>query len=107
VTRIRFDALDSRVLPEMSAKVSFLSQALTAEQQKPLIAVHSDALAMRDGRTVLFVVRDGKVFEVNVAPGLKVGELTATEGEVKTGENVVLKPAPDLSAGAQIKTRAN
>jgi multidrug efflux pump subunit AcrA (membrane-fusion protein) len=55
VTRIRFDALDSRVLPEMSAKVSFLSQALTAEQQKPLIAVHPDALAPRDG-TVVFVV---------------------------------------------------
>jgi RND family efflux transporter MFP subunit len=107
VTRIRFDALDSRVLPEMSAKVSFLSQALTAEQQKPLIAVHPDALAPRDGRTVVFVVRDGKVFEVNVAPGLKVGELTAIAGEVKSGENVVLKPAPDLSAGAQIKARGN
>jgi len=107
VTRIRFDALDSRVLPEMRAKVSFLSQALTAEQQKPLIAVHPDALASRDGRTVVFVVRDGKVFEVSVAPGLKVGELTAIAGEVKGGENVVLKPAPDLSAGAQMKTSAN
>src|SRR6202171_5210926 len=38
--KVRFEAIDSRVLPEMSAKVSFLSQPVTAEQQKPLTAAH-------------------------------------------------------------------
>ena len=103
MTKVRFDVIDSRVLPEMSAKVSFLSQAVTPDQQKPLIAVHPDALAPRDGKTVVFVLRDGKAAEVAVTPGRKIGELTAITGEVKTGEKAVLKPAPDLSAGAQVK----
>jgi HlyD family secretion protein len=106
MTKVRFDAIDSRVLPEMGAKVSFLSQALTAEQATPVTAVHPDALSPRDGKTVVFVVRDGKAAEVNVTPGLKVGELTAITGEVKTGEQVVLRPASDLNAGARIKTAA-
>jgi HlyD family secretion protein len=106
MTKVRFDAIDARVLPEMSAKVSFLSQAVTAEQQKPLTAVHPDALAPRDGKTVVFVVRDGKAVSVPVTTGAKVGELTAIAGEVKTGEKAVLKPAPDLVAGAQVKAAA-
>jgi HlyD family secretion protein len=103
MTKVRFDAIDSRVLPEMSAKVSFLSQPVTAEQQKPLTAVHPDALAPRDGKTVVFIVRDGKTAEVAVTPGRKIGELTAITGEVKTGEKAVLKPGLELMAGAQVK----
>ena len=33
-------------------------------------------------------------------------ELAAITGEVKTGEKAVLKPAPDLSAGALVKAAA-
>jgi hypothetical protein len=35
MTKIRFEKLDPRILPEMSAKVSFLSQAATDADQKP------------------------------------------------------------------------
>jgi RND family efflux transporter MFP subunit len=106
MTKVRFEAIDPRVLPEMSAKVSFLSQPVTAEQQKPLTAVHPDALAPRDGKTVVFVVRDGKTAEVAVTPGRKIGDLTAITGEVKTGEKAVLKPGLELIAGVQVKAAA-
>lgn len=103
MTKVRFDVIDSRVLPEMSAKVSFLSQPVTAEQQKPLTAVHPDALVARDGKTAVFVVRDGKAVMVPVTPGTKIGELTAISGSVKTGDKAIVKPAPDLADGAQVK----
>ena len=106
MTKVRFETIDPRVLPEMSAKVSFLSQPVTAEQQKPLTAVHADALAQRDGKTVVFVVREDKATEVAVTPGKKIGELTAISGEVKTGEKAVLKPSPELAAGAPVKVAA-
>jgi len=106
MTKVRFDAIDPRVLPEMSAKVSFLSQPITAEQQKPLTAVSPDALVQRDGRTIVLVVRDGKAVEVPVTPGSRIAELTAITGEVKTGEKAVLKPGPDLKSGALVKLAA-
>ena len=103
MTKVKFDEIDPRILPEMSAKVAFLSQDVTPEQQKPLVAVNSDALAQRDGRTVVFVVRDGKAAAVPVTPGQKIGDLTAITGEVRSGERVVSKPAAGLLSGALVK----
>jgi multidrug efflux pump subunit AcrA (membrane-fusion protein) len=103
MTKVRFDAIDPRILPDMSAKVSFLSQEVTAEQQKPLVAVPADALATRDGGSALFAIRDGKAVAVRVVPGVRVGDLVAITGDVKSGEKVVLKPAADLKPGALVK----
>jgi RND family efflux transporter MFP subunit len=103
MTKVRFDAIDPRVLPEMSAKVSFLSQEVTPEQQQPLLAVPADALAGRDGRTVVFVVRDDRAAEVPVTPGAKLGDLVAITGAVKSGDKVVLKPGTALASGAPVK----
>jgi RND family efflux transporter MFP subunit len=106
MTKVRFDAIDPRILPEMSAKVSFLSQEVTADQQKPLLAVNPDALSQRDGRTVVFVVREGHAVAVPVTPGVKVGDATSVTGDVKSGDKVVAKPAPSLQSGALVKTAA-
>jgi len=104
MTKVRFDAIDPRVLPEMSAKVSFLSREVTPDEQKPRVAVNGDALAARDGKTVVFVVRNDRAVAVPVTPGIKVAELTAIEGGVKTGEKAVLKPGADLAPDALVKT---
>ncbi len=106
MTKVKFDAIDPRVLPEMSAKVSFLTQDVTPEQQKPLVAVSSDAFAQRDGRTVVFSVKDGKANAVPVTPGIKVGDLTAITGDVKSGDKVVLKPDASLASGVSVKVAA-
>ncbi len=106
MTKVRFDVIDPRVLPEMSAKVAFLSQEVTAEDQRPLLAVNPDALAARDGKAVVFAVRDGKAVLVPVTAGIKVGDVTAIAGGVTSGEKVVLKPAPDLGSGALVKVAA-
>jgi len=103
MTKVQFDALDPRVLPEMSAKVAFLSQEISPEQQKPLVAVSADALAQRDGRTVIFVVRGDSVAAVPVVPGAKLGELTAIAGDARSGDRAVLRPAPDLADGALVR----
>lgn len=103
MTKVKFDTIDPRILPEMSAKVSFLSQDVTPEQQQPLTAVNGDALTQRDGRIVVFVVRDGKAVAVPVTPGIKIGELTAITGAVKTGEKAVAKPPETLISDALVK----
>jgi RND family efflux transporter MFP subunit len=103
MTKVRFDAIDPRILPEMSAKVSFLSQEVTPEQQKPLLAVNPDALATSGDRAVVYAVRDGKAIAVPVTRGEKLGDLVAISGEVRTGEKVVLKPPSDLASGSAVK----
>jgi RND family efflux transporter MFP subunit len=106
MTKVQFDALDPRILPEMSAKVAFLSKEVSPDQQKPLVAVSADALAQRDGRTVIFVVRGDRAVAVPVTPGVKLGDLTAIAGDAKSGEKAVLRPVPDLADGALVKVAA-
>jgi RND family efflux transporter MFP subunit len=106
MTKVRFDAIDPRVLPEMSAKVSFLTQEVTSEQQKPLVAVNPDALVQRDGRTVIFLVREDKAAMVPVTPGTRVGDVTAIAGNVKSGDKAVLRPPADLVEGTAVKVAA-
>ena len=103
MTKVEFAAIDPRILPDMSAKVSFLSQDVTPEQQKPLVAVHPDALVIRDAGSIVLVVRDGKLVEVPVMRGATIGDVVAITGSVKSGEKVVLKPAPDLKSGTLVK----
>jgi HlyD family secretion protein len=103
MTKVRFETIDPRVLPEMSAKVSFLSQAVTAEQQRPMTAVGAEALTQRDGKAAVVVVRDGKTTVVAVTVGSKIGDLTAIAGEIKAGDKAVLKPAADLQTGALLR----
>ncbi|MEP7276409.1 MAG: efflux RND transporter periplasmic adaptor subunit [Betaproteobacteria bacterium] len=106
MTKVKFDAIDPRILPEMSAKVSFLSQDVTPEQQQPLVAVSADAFAQRDGRTVVFVVRDAMAAAVAVTPGAAIGELTAVTGGVKSGDKVVLRPDAKLADGSAVKVES-
>ena len=79
---------------------------MSPEQQQPLVAVSADALAQRDGRTVIFVVRGDRAVAVPVTPGSKLGDLTAIAGDAKSGERAVLRPAPDLADGALVRVAA-
>ncbi|MDQ2918200.1 MAG: efflux RND transporter periplasmic adaptor subunit [Pseudomonadota bacterium] len=106
MTKVKFDEIDPRILPEMSAKVSFLSQDVTAEEQKPLVAVNRDAIVQRAGHDVVFVVRDGRAVAAPVTRGMKIGDTTAIRGDVKVGEKAISNPAPSLASGTLIKAAA-
>lgn len=106
MTKVEFDEIDPRILPEMSAKVSFLSQEVTPTQQKPVVAVSPDAIVQRNARSVVFVMRDGRAVAVPVTPGIAIGDTTAITGDLKPGEKAVAKPSPSLASGALVKTAA-
>ncbi|MDQ6618778.1 MAG: efflux RND transporter periplasmic adaptor subunit [Pseudomonadota bacterium] len=103
MTKVRFDVIDARVLPEMSAKVSFLSREVTAAEQLPLVAVPNDALVRRGESAAMYVVRNDHAVEVPVKLGARLGESTAITGEVRSGERVVLKPPPEVKDGVAVK----
>jgi len=107
MTKVRFETLDPRILPEMSAKVSFLTKPATAEDQQPVIAVNPKAIAQRDGKPVVFRLAGESVEAVAVTPGRKIGDLLELTGAaLKPGERVVLSPAETLKAGAPVVVTA-
>lgn len=101
LTKIRFLDPDARVLPEMSAKIAFLSRAMNAAERQPRTAVHGDAIVVGEGDTAVFRVEDGLAKRVTVKPGAKIGDLVELAG-VQPGDRLVLRPPASLRDGAAV-----
>lgn len=104
LVKVRFLDLDKRILPEMSARVAFLERAVKEEEKKPRTAVNPAAVADRDGRKVVFLVRGEKVVETPVTLGGRIGDQVEITAGAKAGEKVALKPLEKLKDGTRIKT---
>ena len=103
MTKIRFEKLDPRILPEMSAKVVFLSKAPSEAEQKPVTAVNPKTVVERDGRKLVFRIVGDSVESVPVTPGRTLGDaLEISAGAIKPGEKLVLGPDAKLAAGAKV-----
>ncbi|MBU9336033.1 efflux RND transporter periplasmic adaptor subunit [Burkholderia multivorans] len=101
LVKVRFVDRDDRVLPDMSAKIAFLSKPVSAQDRQPVTAVQASAVVERDGRPVVFALQDDTVHAVPVARGARIGELVAVRG-VKPGDTVVLAPGAALKDGAKV-----
>lgn len=113
-TKVRFKQLDPRVLPEMSAKVAFLSQPITQADLQPLLAVPPGTLAQHEGEAVVWqVVTDASdatlqtVQPVPVKAGRTLGEVReitpVKAGALKAGDKLVAQPDARLQPGARVR----
>lgn len=59
LVKVKFEETDARVLPDMSARIAFLSRPLQPTERKPVPALRPEAVVQRDGRDVVFVVQAG------------------------------------------------
>jgi HlyD family secretion protein len=101
LVKVRFVERDARVLPDMSAKIAFLSKPVPPDQKQALTAVRPDAVVTRNGKQVVYVVENDKAREVPVTPGERIGDLLAVQG-VKPGDTLVLAPDDRIKDGAKI-----
>lgn len=93
---------DPRMLPDMSAKVSFLSRELASEELKPRLAVNQSALESKSNNNVVYRISDNKARKTAVATAGKLGDMVEVTSGLKPGDRVVLKP-DGLKDGAKIK----
>lgn len=111
MTKIRFDQLDPRVLPEMSAKVAFLSREITHADQQPVTAVPTAAITRQGDQHVVWLVRQADdrstVESVPVKPGRQLGEFREVSGPIKPGDKIVASPPARLRDGARVALSAS
>lgn len=133
LVKVRFEETDERVLPDMSARIAFLSRPLAAGERTPVPAVRPEAVVQRDGRDLVIVVRpngeagaaaagkgaatrpaDGRAKGAEVVRGRavptpvrvlgKVGDLVHIDG-LAPGARVVIAPPADLDADRPVEAR--
>jgi RND family efflux transporter MFP subunit len=101
--RVGIDQHDSRVLPDMGVRVSFLEDASRDAAAAPLRGVWlpRSTVVERDGHPVVFVIDAQHARQHAVQLGTVRGELEQVEG-IPGGVSVVRTPPPQLRDGAAV-----
>jgi len=103
MVKVRFIDKDDRILPEMSAKVAFLSHEIKKDEEEPRTALNSSAFITRNGKKFVFLIQGNRVVETEVTTGRVLGDMTEVLSGVKAGDRVAIKPLNELRNGKRIK----
>jgi len=107
VVKVKFVDTRDGAMPDMAARVSFLSGKLDEKAMKepPKLIVPGSALADRGGRKVVFALEDGRLRMMAVELGKPFGDGFELKRGPGAGTRVVSQPGPDLVDGQQVKER--
>jgi RND family efflux transporter MFP subunit len=103
MVKVRFNTIDSRILPEMSAKVAFLSREVKKEEEKSRTAVNPKAIIDQGGKKFLFVVKQNRVKLTPVTVGEPLGDMVEILSGAISGDKVVINPLKNLNDNSRIK----
>jgi RND family efflux transporter MFP subunit len=105
LVKVGFKEYDERVLPEMSAKVSFLTKDLKeqASNEKPMITLPFTAIANRNGNKVVYIIKDDKAVEVPVTTGREFGSFTEIKTGISEGDRVIERVTEEIQEGTSVK----
>jgi HlyD family secretion protein len=104
LVKVAFRKYDSRVLPEMSAKVLFLNKKVEEKSlsEKAILVVPYTAIRKSDEKEYVYRVKDGRVNEVEIKTGRTVGDYTEVISGVEDGDRVIQKVTPDVKEGTKV-----
>lgn len=108
LVKVSFDAIDPRVLPDMSAKVVFLSRPLRDEDKKPYTAAVRRAIRLEpDGSGTVFRVVDDRLQALAI-PKAQMPSADSTQTVVRVeglevGDRLVMEPSVDMRDGQFVR----
>ena len=103
MVKVAFDHLDPRILPEMSARVAFLTRPLSEQERLPFLGAHREALSHRNGSQGLYQIANDRAQWIAAPVAEFKGDYVVLAGLLKEGEQIVLKPPPSLNPGDRVK----
>lgn len=105
LVKVGFKNYDSRVLPEMSAKVSFFTEPVdtSVTNQKPILVIPSSAVRNTDGKNLVFTVSDNKAVKNEIATGQTLGSYVEVISGLKSGQKVINNLDEQIKDGVEVK----
>jgi RND family efflux transporter MFP subunit len=105
MVKVAFKSYDNRVLPEMGAKVLYLTKASDAASsaEKPCLTLPASALVERNGKKIAYRVLDNKASSVTISVGRTMGTRVEIIDGLTSGEKVIDKVDAAISDGVKVK----
>jgi RND family efflux transporter MFP subunit len=107
MVKVGFKSYDSKVLPEMSAKVLFLTKAIEAAQStvRPILTIPLGSVATRNGKKVVYAVRDNRAVEIPVIIGRDVGAMVEVTQGLSAGDKVIAGVGDQITDGTRVRIK--
>lgn len=107
LTRVKFEDSIEGVLPQMAARVLFLSQELSPQAltEAAKVVVPASAVVERQGASFVFVVSEGRARLAPVVVGASLGDGREIKQGPPPGTKIVVDPPASLSDGDAVKEK--
>jgi RND family efflux transporter MFP subunit len=105
LVKVGFREYDSRVLPEMSAKVTFLTPKSdkSEDEVKSILIIPASCIVSRKGKDVVFTIQDGKAVEVIIKSGRKFGDNVEILSGLSAGDEIIDQVSENIKDGTEVK----
>jgi RND family efflux transporter MFP subunit len=104
LVKVGFRNYDDRVLPEMSAKVSFLAeQSKEEEDQSAVLTAPLSAVEDVEGKKIVYIVVDDKAVQKEITTGRLFGNYVEIISGVDEGEKIIDDLNEKIKDGIQVK----
>ena len=107
MVKVGFKNYDSKVLPEMSAKILFLNdeKSESTDNQKAVLVLPETAITRRNGKQVVFEVKDSKAVEVAVSTGKIFSSYVEITSGLKDGDQVIDNVNEKIQNGIEVNIK--
>jgi RND family efflux transporter MFP subunit len=108
MVKVGFKNYDQRVLPEMSAKVIFLSESSKnekIEETKQLLVVPIGSVVNRNNSKVVYIVRDDRAVQLPVTTGKELGSYIEIKSGLMNGDKVIESVDEKIKDGIKVKLK--
>ena len=107
MVKVGFKHYDSRVLPEMSAKVLFLKKdkEQNKSEEKAMLVLPQSAVESINGNQFVFKVRNDKAYEVPVTTGKTYSDYVEITEGLANGNQVIDNVTDKIMNGTEVKVK--
>lgn len=105
LVKVGFKDYDSRVLPEMSAKVTFFTEKVDPSllEQNPLLLVPEKSVIEENNSSFVYRIIDNKVRKTEIKIGDKLGSYVEVISGLNAGEKIVSEINDKIKDGDEVK----
>lgn len=104
LVKVAFKSYDSNVLPEMSAKVSFLSEKSKEEEDTtPVLTAPLSAVEDVDGQKIVYVIVDDAAVQKEITTGRLFGSYVEVTSGLSEGDKIIDNLNEKIRDGIQVK----
>jgi len=103
MVKIAFIDKNPKILPEMDAKVAFLSREVLPEETKFVKTLLSSAIITQNKERSVFVVKDNIAAKRAIRIGRQLGTMSEVLDGIDAGERIVISPPDKMTDGIKVK----